>query len=148
MLNINIVKDKDIGLEYECLRLDSDALPEDIEEFFPHDWFWHYCRYNPPIRQDAVWDYIMWDFLRVKEWDVLVKCRVPTNEQIEESELLSYKSDKFLSGKRHLVEKKEWKKIWLNRCDCFAKMVFILCGENSILLYGKSMYENFRYLKI
>ncbi len=37
MLNINIVKDKDIELEYECVRVDSDTLPDDIYTFYPRD---------------------------------------------------------------------------------------------------------------
>jgi hypothetical protein len=37
MLNIEIVKDKDIGLEYECVTLNSNFLPDDFGSFFPND---------------------------------------------------------------------------------------------------------------
>jgi hypothetical protein len=37
MCNVNIIKDKDIGLEYECVELNSNTLPADIDAFFPRD---------------------------------------------------------------------------------------------------------------
>lgn len=37
MPNIDIVRDKDIGLEYECVKLNSDILPDDINAFYPND---------------------------------------------------------------------------------------------------------------
>lgn len=145
MLKTNIVKDKDIGLEYECLELRSDTLPDDIDTFYPRDWFAHFSRHTPEVN-DSAWDYIIWNFIGVKEWDVIVKCKIPTDEQIEESELLSYKSDMFLKN-HHPLAKQEWRKLWITK-NGFKEMAFVLSGEDSILLYGKSMYENFRYLKI
>lgn len=143
MCNVNIIKDKNIGLEYECVELDSNTLPADIDAFFPRDWFAHWS-----WGWDCVWDYIIWDFIKIKKWDIVIKCIPPDNEQIDESELLSYKSDLFLKrvGHRHSYE---GRKIWLSTwAQCWNKMIFVLPGEDIDLLYGKSIYDNFSYLKI
>jgi len=140
MFNIDIVKDKDIGLEYECVTLNSDILPDDFGSFFPTDWFSHWS-------YDSVWDYIIWNFIKIKAWDIIIRCPVPTNEQIDESELLSYKSKIFLE-KAEFLYPTENRKIWLSYPDNWHKMVFVLHSEDSALLYGKDTYDNFSYLKM
>lgn len=141
MFNIEIVYDKDIDIEYECVRLDSSILPIDIETFFPGDWFSHQSG-------NSVWDYIVWDFIEVKMWDIIIKCTIPTDEQIDKSELLSYKSDSFLKSAHY--DTSTHRKIWLGRWwrRHKDKMVFVLRSEDAHLLYSKSAYDNFSYLKI
>lgn len=140
MLNIEIVKDKDIDLEYECVKLDSDILPEDMNTFYPNDWFWHWGF-------DSVWDYTIWNFIKIKRWDIIIKCTAPTDEQIDESELLSYKSKKFL-GRNFFHYPPENHKIWLTYWHNNVKMIFVLPSEDTDLLYGKDKYDNFSYLKM
>ena len=140
MPNIDIVRDKDIGLEYECVKLNSDILPDDINTFYPNDWFWHWS-------YDSVWDYIIWNFIKIKTWDIIIKCPVPTNEQIDKSELLTYKSKAFLE-KAGFLYPAENRRIWLSAPQNWNKMIFVLHSEDSILLYGKDSYDNFSYLKM
>lgn len=140
MFNIDIVKDKDIDLEYECVTLSSDILPEDINTFYPNDWFWHWS-------YDGVWDYIIWNFVKIKAWDIIIKCAVPTDEQIDESELLTYKSKIFLK-KTAFTYPLRGRRIWLSSPENWRKMIFVLPSEDSALLYGKDTYGNFSYLKI
>ena len=142
MCNVNIIKDKNIGLEYECVELDSNTLPADIDTFFPRDWFGHWS-----WGWNSVWDYIVWDFIKIKKWDIVIKCEVPTDWQIDESELLSYKSDAFLKSNRY-NSTRGVQKIWLSRWGCRSKMIFVLPGEDIDLLYGESVYDNFSYLKM
>lgn len=140
MYKVDIVKDKDIGLEYECVTLDSNILPDDFGSFYPNDWFWHW-------NYDSVWDYIIWNFIKIKAWDIVIKCRVPTDEQIDKSELLTYKSKAFLGGAEFLYPRGR-RRIWLSYPDNYSKMIFVLHSEDSILLYGKDSYDNFMYLKM
>ena len=142
MFNIYIVKDRDIGLEYECVKLDSDIVPEDIETFFPRDWFSHWSG-------GYIWDYIIWDFIKVEEWDIIIKCVIPTYEQIDKSALLSYKSDMF-SRKELRNRQPSKKKIWLGHwaASLTGKMIFVLHSEDTAFLYGKNCYNNFSYLDI
>ena len=140
MYKVDIVKDKDIGLEYECVTLDSNILPDDFGSFFPNDWFWHWS-------YDAVWDYIIGNFIKIKAWDIVIKCRVPTDEQIDKSELLTYKSKIFLEKAEFLYPRGR-RRIWLSYPGNWSKMIFVLHSEDSILLYGKDSYDNFMYLKM
>lgn len=140
MFNIKIIKDKDINLEYECVELDSDILPEDINTFYPNDWFWHWS-------YDSVWDYTMWTFIRIKRWDIIIKCTAPSDEQIDDSELLSYKSSLY-ANQNGFVSPRTSHKIWLSYWDMRVKMIFVLPSEYTDLLYGKGKYDNFSYLKI
>lgn len=140
MFNIDIVRDKDIDLEYECVKLDSDILPEDINTFYPNDWFWHWGF-------DSVWDYTTWNFIKIKRWDIIIKCTVPTDDQIDESELLSYKSSIFLK-QGGFVYPRTNHKIWLSYWQNRGKMIFVLHSEDTDLLYGKDAYDNFSYLDI
>lgn len=140
MFNIDIVRDKDIDLEYECVKLDSDILPDDINTFYPNDWFWHWS-------YDSVWDYTIWNFIKIKMWDIIIKCTAPTDEQIDKSELLSYKSKKFLE-RNYLHYPPENHKIWLSHWQTRVKMIFVLPSEYTDLLYGKDIYNNFSYLKM
>ena len=140
MYKVDIVKDKDIGLEYECIELESNILPDDISRFYPNDWFWHWS-------YDAVWDYIIWNFIKIKAWDIIIKCRVPTDEQIDKSELLTYKSKIFLEKAEFLYPRGR-RRIWLSYPENWQKMIFVLHSEDSALLYGKDKYDSFSYLKI
>lgn len=140
MYKVDIVKDKDIGLEYECVTLNSNILPDDFGSFYPNDWFWHWS-------YDAVWDYIIWNFIKIKAWDIVIKCRVPTDEQIDKSELLTYKSKAFLE-KAEFFYPRGRRRIWLSYPDNYSKMIFVLHSEDSALLYGKDSYDNFSYLKM
>lgn len=140
MYKVDIVKDKDIDLEYECVKLDSDILPEDMNTFYPNDWFWHWGF-------DSVWDYTKWNFVKIKKWDIIIKCTTPTGDQIDESELLSYKSKEFLK-KAEFIYPLGRRRIWLSYWQTRVKMIFVLPSEYTDLLYGKGKYDNFSYLKI
>lgn len=140
MFNIDIVKDKDVDLEYECVKLDSDILPDNIDTFYPNDWFWHWSF-------DNVWDYTIWSFVKIKRWDIIIKCTTPTEEQIDNSELLSYKSKEYLK-QGGFTYPQPHHRIWLTYWQTRVKMIFVLHSEDTDLLYGKGNYDNFSYLKI